>query len=295
MLVTGAGVFNHSDKIIRLNNWYKWGNSGKDLFLSNGSMGLINNKKADNYSNRRHFVYYFTDKDKPLNYIDSSENFELAYAITIHKSQGSDFKNVFLVVPRKSSLLSKELLYTALTRSTHRVYLFLETVGGGNPLEKAKNRSDILARNTSIFETPTDSRRIYVPEAGVEVKSKVEYIIYSALKEARDAKRLEFEYEEELPLHNAEYSIHPDFTLHIADKTYYWEHLGILDAKDYYDKWVRRRKNYEEMGLLNNLVTTDDLYGIKEENIKGIIDKLLSGKLAPSIDTRFSKYHYSLN
>ena len=40
---------------------------------------------------------------------------ELAYAVSVHKSPGSEFRKVFLVLPARSRLLSREMLYTALT------------------------------------------------------------------------------------------------------------------------------------------------------------------------------------
>ena len=40
--------------------------------------------------------------------------FTLAYAITVHKSQGSDFETVFLVLPQAAGTMSRELLYTAI-------------------------------------------------------------------------------------------------------------------------------------------------------------------------------------
>lgn len=43
-------------------------------------------------------------------------NLELAYALTVHKAQGSDFDVVFLILPRSAATLSRELLYTGLTR-----------------------------------------------------------------------------------------------------------------------------------------------------------------------------------
>ena len=48
---------------------------------------------------------------------------ELAYAVTVHKAQGSEFGKVFLVLPARSRLLSREMLYTALTRQMDRVVI----------------------------------------------------------------------------------------------------------------------------------------------------------------------------
>lgn len=60
-------------------------------------------------------------EEKPEN------NLELAYAISVHKSQGSEFERVYLVLPKnKKALLSKELLYTAITRAKVHLTIFAE-------------------------------------------------------------------------------------------------------------------------------------------------------------------------
>lgn len=51
-------------------------------------------------------------------------NYEPAYCLTVHKSQGSEYNNVAIVLPNVSSgLLSKELLYTAVTRARQNVLI----------------------------------------------------------------------------------------------------------------------------------------------------------------------------
>jgi len=51
---------------------------------------------------------------------------ELAYALTVHKSQGSQFDQVFVVIPQPCFILGRELIYTALTRQVDRVVLFVQ-------------------------------------------------------------------------------------------------------------------------------------------------------------------------
>jgi exodeoxyribonuclease V alpha subunit len=52
---------------------------------------------------------------------------QTAYALTVHKSQGSEFDRVLLVLPdRESPVLSRELLYTGITRARKRVELWFE-------------------------------------------------------------------------------------------------------------------------------------------------------------------------
>lgn len=55
------------------------------------------------------------------------ENLELAYAISVHKSQGSEFDYVYIIIPKRDShLLSMELLYTAVTRAQKKVTVLLQ-------------------------------------------------------------------------------------------------------------------------------------------------------------------------
>jgi exodeoxyribonuclease V alpha subunit len=50
---------------------------------------------------------------------------EPAYALTIHKSQGSEFDEVLVLLPNaESPVLTRELLYTALTRARRRLVLW---------------------------------------------------------------------------------------------------------------------------------------------------------------------------
>ena len=188
--------FAHSDKIIRISNLYGWNAAERrsELRLSNGSIGVLcNNKKG-----RR---AYFPESDWPLKWerLDE-EDFELAYGITVHKAQGSEFQEVLVVLPERRALLSRELVYTALTRSKTRLVLLIQKTPRDNPLQVARERSVLLLRNSSIFADPFDSRRILEPEKGVKVKSKIEYLIYRELQNARDAGKLTFAYEDPLEL-----------------------------------------------------------------------------------------------
>jgi hypothetical protein len=90
------------------------------------------------------------------------------------------------------------------------------------------------------------------------------------------------------------YVIHPNFTIYANNKTYFWEHLGKLDDKEYHNKWTARKQDYVEKGYYENLVTTDDLDGISSDRIKKVIEDILSDKLANTEKERFSKHHYSL-
>ena len=55
----------------------------------------------------------------------SETDFDLVYAITIHKSQGFDFNNILIILPTTEGhpLLTKQIVYTAITRSKGSAYI----------------------------------------------------------------------------------------------------------------------------------------------------------------------------
>lgn len=276
--------FYHADKIIRLSNWYTGYGDKRKLKLSNGSIGIIN---GENYKR----TYIFSDAENVLKYVDSEENFDLAYAISVHKSQGSDFKNVFLVIPKKRVLLSKELIYTALTRSKYRLFLFIEDTEDDLLLRAAKT-SHLIHRNTSVFDAPQDNRKSLFPDTNnLEVRSRIEYIIYQSLQKSG----LEFVYEKEFVLKDKSFNIHPDFTIRLKNgRTLYWEHLGMLDVKKYYKDWQNRIILYKEQGIYDDLITTDDLGGINQGKIDVLIDDIRENQLYTDEGHKFSSHHYEL-
>ena len=92
-----------------------------ELNLFNGDVGII---RADSNGNSK---AWFEDSDKNLRavlpgYITSAET---VFAMTIHKSQGSEYKKVLVMLPSNADqpLLTRELLYTAITRAKEFVLL----------------------------------------------------------------------------------------------------------------------------------------------------------------------------
>ena len=76
------------------------------------------------------------------------EHVETTHAMTIHKSQGSQFGHVVVVLPDESShILTRELLYTAVTRAQHGVTL----VGTEDAIRAAIERR--VARVSGLRET----------------------------------------------------------------------------------------------------------------------------------------------
>jgi len=113
-LIKSKGDFYENRPIIITRNY-------KELKLFNGDIGII---RKDANGNLR---AYFEDSEKNIRaimpvYISDAET---VFAMTIHKSQGSEYNKVMVVLPKKSSghLLTRELLYTAVTRAKESVII----------------------------------------------------------------------------------------------------------------------------------------------------------------------------
>ena len=183
----------------------------------------------------------------------------MAYALTIHKTQGSEFGTTFLVIPNPCRVLSREMLYTALTRHTGKVIILHQ--GDFRELQRFSHdeASEVARRMTNLFRPSRpvevrisnqsvflDSNLIYRTERGELVRSKSEWIIADKLHAAS----IDYQYEQPLVLAGIERF--PDFTIVDDDSgsTWYWEHNGMLSDKDYLKRWERKLAAYREQGIL---------------------------------------------
>jgi exodeoxyribonuclease V alpha subunit len=109
--------FYHNQPVIITKNDYKLG-------IFNGDVGIIREK--DTIDGKVLFANFETTDDK-IKEIQAGylNHYETVFAMTIHKSQGSEFDNVVVVLPEKQGekLLTRELLYTGVTRAMTKVLI----------------------------------------------------------------------------------------------------------------------------------------------------------------------------
>ena len=265
-------------------------------FVANGEIGMVVGqfkKRGKNFkvtklevefSTQQGVKYGFGSRYLPKDGIDPI--LELAYAITVHKSQGSEFGTTFLVIPNPCPLLSRELLYTALTRQTKRVVVLHQ-----GPLSEllsfsTAENSEVARRYTNLFRGPQpraigggqflEENLIHRTSNGTFVRSKSEVIIADALS----ADGVDFVYEKEFQGHDGTIRL-PDFTIEDAatGETYIWEHLGMFSNPDYARAWKRKKAWYaasgveEEGGSVATLIVTrdDDCGGIDSTEIQATV------------------------
>ncbi len=298
----------YGDKVINLKN-----DSTRKVFpkresyVANGDVGLVvgNYKKKGQKELYPFLEVEFTsqlgyDYDFPIREFgeEGSPSLELAYALTVHKTQGSEFGMTFIVLPNPCWLLSRELLYTALTRQRDRIIVLHQ--GNIRDLRHyaSETHSEIAQRLTNLFAPPKpvsfdvdgrerflEDRLIHRTKRGDLVRSKSEVIIANELL-AQGIDR--YEYEAPLVLQNGE-TRYPDFTI-MDDDTgarYYWEHLGLLHNLDYAKRWEQKLAWYRNANILPHdegggdtgtlIVTQDESSGgIDSKVIAELIEEVLA-------------------
>ena len=188
---------------------------------------------------------------------EGDSGLELAYALTVHKAQGSEFGVVFLVIPKSPLMVTRELLYTALTRQKDKVIVLIQ--GSATELHRfsSDSYSAIATRLSNLFGPPDqievggkflEKRLIHSTTRGELVRSKSEVIVANLLH----ANEIDYDYERELVIDGRPQAKYPDFTIEDEDsgETYYWEHLGMLGSPAYKRRWKEKQAWYVENGIL---------------------------------------------
>jgi exodeoxyribonuclease V alpha subunit len=112
--------FRCNDKIICVKN--NWDN---DKFISNGEIGTVVDVELDGKGGIRKVLTKFNGSDRLIswNWIEANVYLEFAYAITTHKSQGSEYDTVIIPMPEDDKFTNINLFYTAVTRAKNKVVL----------------------------------------------------------------------------------------------------------------------------------------------------------------------------
>lgn len=145
----GDIVFREGDKVMQIKNNYdmEWTDVEKDFpgsGIFNGDVGYIKEINEDFHT----LTVIFDDKKVEYSFKDLSE-LTLAYCITVHKSQGSEFPVVVMPMFRAPDmLLSRNLLYTGVTRAKSLVVL----VGSELILERMVDNNREAKRYSGLTE-----------------------------------------------------------------------------------------------------------------------------------------------
>ena len=117
--------FARNDRVIQVRNDYRLictNSDGSESYgIFNGDIGYI--KSIVPFSEFPMEIL-FDDGRKVTYPVESAGDVELAYALTVHKAQGGEWKKVLLVLPpERSPIFNRNLLYTAVTRAKEELWI----------------------------------------------------------------------------------------------------------------------------------------------------------------------------
>lgn len=143
-------VLRSGDKVMQIKNNYEkefigyyGAESGKGVF--NGDIGTIDSIDAK----AKEFFVTWEDQRRSKYAFDEVDNIEHAYAMTVHKSQGSEFDVVVIPILNLPPMMqSRNILYTALTRAKTAVVL----IGSMTQIQRMIENVSVDRRNSSLSE-----------------------------------------------------------------------------------------------------------------------------------------------
>ncbi|MGF6858471.1 AAA family ATPase [Paraburkholderia sp. CI3] len=279
----GSEQIVYGDKVICVRNHrrksYVYGgstNASAEL-LANGEIGLVTGQRSWGKRASRFIHVEFEDRgDRNFSFSgrdfseDGQPKLELAYAITVHKAQGSEFDTVILVLPAHSRLVSREMLYTALTRQSKRIWILHQGPFENFLALRHHVFSDISGRFTNLLSafdfraaTPpanvppglkSAQRRFLTDKLihrtlrGDMVSAKNEVVIANILHGFEKDGLLRYEVEPMLPFSEGR-GRWADFRIESQGDIWYWEHCGLLSDDNYRKRWQRKLALYAANGF----------------------------------------------
>jgi hypothetical protein len=261
----------YGDKVMAIRNQTRkkvWPDKAAQRYVANGEIGVVvgeykGQQSKMKWAPRSLEVEFSSQQGEKYTFYpgelggdDGEPILELAYAVTVHKAQGSEFGTTILVLPDPCRLLSRELLYTAFTRQRARLIILHQ--GDLSSLKRyaSESESETAKRLTNLFRPPSpieiagkflEEGLIHKTKTGELVRSKSEVIIANLLTDAG----LEYGYER--PLRGLDgVTKYPDFTIEQPETgmRVFWEHLGLMLNDDYRRRWEDKLVWYRHQHIL---------------------------------------------
>ncbi|MDO4977674.1 MAG: ATP-dependent RecD-like DNA helicase [Eubacteriales bacterium] len=169
------GIFREGDKVMQIKNNYKieWKIRNRKGFVVEEGLGVFNGDigviKAINTFTERVVVVF--DEEREVEYpFTSLDELELAYAVTIHKSQGSEYPAVVLpLLSGPAVLCNRNLLYTAVTRAQRCVAI----VGREAMVDQMINNSTEQKRYSGLRACLLEGMTLHERERGSAMNHRI--------------------------------------------------------------------------------------------------------------------------
>ncbi len=136
-IVRGSKVFKENDKVIQLKN-------DPDKGIMNGDIGRIISINSDK---KESYLMILFDNIKVKYAVEDLDDLDLAYAISIHKAQGSEFKNVIVPILYEYNIMLRiKLIYTAFSRAKEKLIV----LGSFDALKQSLLKEEVERQTTLL-------------------------------------------------------------------------------------------------------------------------------------------------
>jgi len=135
-----------------------------DFILSQTAMADSSEERVKKCSHRIKLLMRDSDREITIESAGDVNSLLLGYSLTVHKSQGSEWRKVFLALHHShSKMIQRELLYTAVTRAREELYVICEPDTFSKGIKSQKVKGNTLAEKAEWFKgkkEEMDSERI---------------------------------------------------------------------------------------------------------------------------------------
>lgn len=193
----GEMNFRKGDKVLHLIN-------DAELNVFNGDIGYITDLIPAKYTESKQDELFMSFDGTEVSYPRNEwHKITLAYAMSIHKSQGSEFQVVILPITRQSHrLLQRNLIYTAITRSKSKLVMLGEIAAFDYAIknEGAKRNTYLVERFTGDEELPEIDSSESITDSEIQEQETTKSIPSNSEEEnsSKKAEQLSLDIEEEL-------------------------------------------------------------------------------------------------
>ena len=193
----GEMNFRKGDKVLHLIN-------DAELNVFNGDIGYITDLIPAKYTESKQDELFMSFDGTEVSYPRNEwHKITLAYAMSIHKSQGSEFQVVILPITRQSHrLLQRNLIYTAITRSKSKLVMLGEIAAFDYAIknEGAKRNTYLVERFTGDEELPEIDSSESITDSEIQEQETTKSISSNSEEEnsSKKAEQLSLDIEEEL-------------------------------------------------------------------------------------------------
>lgn len=138
----GYTEYRAGDQVIQTKNNYRLG-------VVNGETGRVIESEDDSETGKSIRIAFSGHQGETVYPVKLLDDLELGYAITVHKSQGSEFLKVFIFFTASQTfMMQRNLIYTAITRASGECFIY----GPQETLLKGIRKNPAIRRNTALAE-----------------------------------------------------------------------------------------------------------------------------------------------